>query len=155
MSRIRFASLLLFPFLLLPLVSATAQQHANDSMAVARVVTAYHQALANGDSATALSLLAADAVVLESGGMESRSEYRAGHLPADIAFARAVPSARGTIHVTVAGDVAWAASTSVSRGQYRDRTINSAGAELMVLSRTDGGWQIRAIHWSSRARRDS
>lgn len=125
----------------------------SDSAAVAQVVTAYHQALASGDSLAALALLADDAVVLESGGLETRAEYRAGHLPADIAFASAVPSTRGAIRVTVIGDVAWAASTSETRGQFRDRTINAAGAELMVLSRTTAGWRIRAIHWSSRARR--
>ena len=35
-------------------------------------------------------------------------------------------------------------------GSYRDRPINAAGAELMVLVRTPVGWRITAIHWSSR-----
>lgn len=137
----------------LPLAALAGQQQDSDSLAVVATVTAYHRALVEGDSAAALALLAADAVVLESGGMESRAEYRDGHLPSDIAFARAVSAIRGPIRVTVIGDVAWAVSTSESRGQYRDRAINSAGAELMVLSRTPSGWQIRAIHWSSRSRR--
>lgn len=124
-----------------------------DSAAVAATVRAYHAALATGDSAAALRLLASDAVILESGGSESRAEYRAHHLPADIAFAMAVPSVRGKIAVTLAGDVAWARSTSTTDGTFKDRTIRSNGAELMVLSRTPTGWQIRAIHWSSRTRR--
>ena len=41
--------------------------------------------------------------------------------------------------------------TSRTTGTYRERAINSAGAELMVLSRTADGWNIRAIHWSSRS----
>lgn len=126
----------------------------SDSAAVADVVRDYHQALASGDSLAALALLADDAVVLESGGLETLAEYRAGHLPADIAFAGAVPSTRAAIRVTVMGDVAWAASTSETRGRFRDRAINAVGAELMVLSRTAAGWRIRAIHWSSRNRRD-
>lgn len=130
-----------------------AQSAAADSAAVAATVTAYHDALARGDSAAALRLLASDAVILESGGQESLEEYRSHHLPADIQFARAVPSRRGAVHVTVTGDVAWASSTSETQGTYRDRPINSAGAELMVLSRTGTGWVIRAIHWSSRTRR--
>jgi ketosteroid isomerase-like protein len=124
-----------------------------DSTDVANAVRAYHTALATGDSVAALRLLAPDAVILESGGMESRAEYRSHHLPADIEFVMAVPSVRGAIAVTVAGDVAWAASTSTTEGTRGERKINSVGAELMVLSRTPEGWRIRAIHWSSRNRR--
>lgn len=130
-----------------------AAASANDSAAVLAVVERYHDALARGDSTTALSLLARDAVILESGGFETRAEYRSHHLPGDIAFARAVRRERGPIRVTIQGDVAWVSSTSTSRGEYRGRTVNSAGAELMVLSRGPDGWWIRAIHWSSRALR--
>ena len=58
----------------------------------------------------------------------------------------------GPIAVTVAGDVAWAMSTSRTRGTYGDRAIDSVGAELMVLVRTPQGWKIAAVHWSSRRR---
>ena len=100
-----------------------------------------------------MSLLAEDAVILESGGVETREEYRSHHLSSDIAFARAISSTRGAVRVTAQGDVAWATSASTTVGSYRDRAINSAGAELMVLSKSANGWRIRAIHWSSRARR--
>lgn len=134
--------------------SAPAAYVSADSAAIAAVVDAYHSALATGDSISALALLTEDAIILESGGIETRDEYRAHHLPADIAFARAVPRERGPIQVAVRGDVAWAASVSTSRGQFGDRAINSAGAELMVLVRTAEGWRIAAIHWSSRALRE-
>ncbi|GLC28156.1 DUF4198 domain-containing protein [Roseisolibacter agri] len=127
-----------------------------DSAEVARTVTRFHEALASGDSAAALALLAPDVVILESGGMETREEYQGHHLPGDIAFARAVKAARGPVRVSVRGDVAWASSTSVTQGEYRGRSVNSAGAELMVLTRAAAGatgWRIAAIHWSSRARR--
>ena len=124
-----------------------------DSADVAAAVHAYDRALRAGDSTAALALLAPDAVVLESGGIETREEYRSHHLPGDIAFVRSVPSQSGPVNVRVRGDVAWAWSTSVSQGEYRGRQINSAGAELMVLTRTPSGWMISAIHWSSRARR--
>ena len=130
-----------------------AHGSATDSAAVVDVVHRYHAALAAGDSVAALALLAEDAVILESGGIETRAEYRSHHLQSDIAFARAVNADRGPIRVSVHGDVAWAASTSTTKGQYRERTINSAGAELMVLTRTDTGWRIAAIHWSSRSLR--
>jgi ketosteroid isomerase-like protein len=125
-----------------------------DSADIVAAVDAYHRALATGDSALAISLLTDDAVILESGGMETLSEYRAGHLPGDIAFARAVPRERSPIRVVVQGDIAWATSTSTVRGQYGDRAVNSAGAELMVLTRSPEGWRIAAIHWSSRALRN-
>lgn len=130
-----------------------ARTQSGDSAAVAAAVDAYHRALSTGDSTAALALLTSDAVILESGGMESRAEYRSHHLPSDIAFASAVPSVRGPVRVVVNGDVAWASSTSTSQGEFRGRAVNSAGAELMVLIRTPDGWKITAIHWSSRARR--
>jgi len=126
--------------------------HLADSAAVVATVDRFHAALERGDSAAALALLAPDAVILESGGAETVSEYRAHHLPADIAFARAIKSVRSTIRVTVQGDLAWAAGTSTTQGEFRERPVNSAGAELMVLSRTSDGWRIAAIHWSSRRR---
>jgi ketosteroid isomerase-like protein len=122
----------------------------SDSAAVAQVVHRFHEALASADSAAALALLADDAVVLESGGMETRQEYRSHHLPSDIEFARAVRRDSGPVHVVLCGDVAWASSTSTSRGEFRGRPVNSQGAELMVLVRTSAGWRIAAIHWSSR-----
>jgi ketosteroid isomerase-like protein len=138
---------------LLPLLTSAALAQSSDSSAVVAAVTGYHTALATGDSAAALRLLAPDAIILESGGQETLTEYRSHHLPGDIRFAMAVPSQRGSITVRVDGDVAWATSTSVTQGKMGEREINSAGVELMVLTKTPGGWVIRAIHWSSRNRR--
>ena len=126
----------------------------SDSTAVANAVDRFHQALASADSATAMDLLAPDAIVLESGGMETREEYRSHHLSADIVFAQAVARARGPLRVVVRGDVAWVASTSTINGEYRGQTIDSTGAELMVLTRRSDAWQISAIHWSSRSRKN-
>lgn len=123
---------------------------AADSAAVAEVIERYHTGLAEADTAAVMALLAPNALILESGGMETREEYRSHHLPADMAFARAVPRERGSIRVRVHGHTAWAASLSTARGTYRDREIDSRGAELMVLHRTEDGWLIEAIHWSSR-----
>ncbi|HEX9893759.1 MAG TPA: nuclear transport factor 2 family protein [Gemmatimonadales bacterium] len=125
-------------------VGALSAAAPSDSSEVAAIVERYHAALA---------LLADDVVILESGGRESRDDYRAHHLAADIAFARAVLSQRGPMTVRVRGDVAWVTGTSTTQGEYRGRPVNSTGAELMVLSREAGGWRIRAIHWSSRSRR--
>ena len=122
----------------------------SDSATVVATIERFHGALGAGDSLAALSLLAEDAVVVESGGIQSRSEYRSHHLAADIGFARAITRELGRVSVVVSGDVAWASSTSTARGTLRDREINSTSAELAVLSRRGDSWVIRAIHWSSR-----
>ena len=130
-----------------------SQSVSSDSSAVAAVVDSYHKALSSGDSALALNLLADDATILESGGLETRAEYRSHHLAGDIGFARAVRSVRGPLTVTLNGATAWTSSTSTTQGEFNGRPINSIGAESMVLTRSGTSWRIRSIHWSSRNRR--
>lgn len=145
-----------------PAVHAQAHDHARmhgesgtDSTAVAATVAAFHSALTGGDTANVMRLLAPDVRIMESGGLETREEYRSHHLPGDIAFAAAVAREVGAVEVNVVGDVAWAVSTSRTSGTFRDRQVNSVGVELMILTRGDDGWRIRAIHWSSRPARSS
>jgi ketosteroid isomerase-like protein len=138
--------------LVVPSDTTAARQPSAASQIIA-VVSEFHAALATGDSATALRLLDQDVTVLESGDVETRDEYRAHHLPADIEFARAVPSKRTVLSVTVVGDAGWIASKSENVGRMGTRSINSVGAELIVLRKRDTGWKIAAIHWSSRARK--
>jgi len=128
----------------------------NDSADVVNAIARFHAALTSGDSVAAISLLAPEVMVLETGEVQTLTDYRAQHLPGDIAYAQAVPSTRSITQVVVRGDVAWVSSTSVTQGEYRGRPVNSAGAELVVLTRNASGgssWKISAIHWSSRARR--
>ena len=125
---------------------------ANDSADVAALVHRFHDALAQGDSVAAIGLLADDAEILESGSVETVADYRAHHLPADIALAKAIKSVRAPLRVLVQGDVATSTSTSVTKGTFRDRAVDSAGAELVVARRTALGWRISAIHWSARRR---
>ncbi|MEM1043595.1 MAG: nuclear transport factor 2 family protein [Bacteroidota bacterium] len=101
----------------------------------------FHAALAAGDRQSVESLLTPDAVVLEGGRAEARNEYLGGHFARDVAFladAQPEPIFRRT---TVAGDAAWVASTQ----RIGDATM----AELLVMERTDGGWRVSAVHWSS------
>ena len=128
------------------------QQAPGDSAAAAAIVVKFHAALAAGDSLGALALLADDAVILESGGVESRADYRSQHLQADIRYEQAVKIERGPIRVRVHGDVAWTSGTSQAQGEMSGRAVNSRSAELMVLVRTSSGWRISAIHWSSQRR---
>ncbi len=129
---------------------ASAGDVGSEAATVAATVQSFHAALESGDTEAAASLLAPDAVVLESGGKETLEEYLGHHLLEDIKFAQAVAGTRGQPEVTIVGDVAWASSTSITRGTYQSRPLNLVGAELMVLTRTASGWEIRAIHWSSR-----
>ena len=129
-----------------------ANDSRTDSSAVAAAVNGFHEALGAGDSLRALALLANDVVILESGEMETRAEYRSHHLSADIAFTKAVKSVQGTLKITISGNTAWAVSTSTTQGEYKGRKINSVGAESMVLTRSKQGWMIRSIHWSSRSK---
>ena len=126
---------------------------ATDSTRIVAVVSDFHAALAAGDSATALRLLDQDAIVLESGDVETRAEYRTHHLPADIEFARGVPSKRTVLSVTIVGDGGWVVSKSDNVGRMGTRPINSAGAELIVMRKRESVWKIAAIHWSSTTRK--
>lgn len=135
-------------------VAPRTSARASDSADVVATVARLHVALSRGDSATVLRMLAPDVTVLESGSFETRDEYRGHHLPADIAFAAALPGTHTVVAVAIQDNAAWVSSTSVTEGQYKGRPVNSAGAELIVLSRNGSGadWRIRAIHWSSRRR---
>ena len=133
--------------------SATADSAHKDSTDAAATVDAFHKALEKGDSTAAITLLASDAVILESGDTETRAEYRSHHLAADIAFTKAIPGARGPLKVFIEGSTAWTVSSTSTQGDYNGRHINSAGVESMVLTKKAGQWHIRSIHWSSRTRR--
>lgn len=121
-----------------------------DSVAIITTLERFHALLARGDTLNAVKLLAPDLTVLESGDIESRSEYLAHHLQADVEFERGVPGTRRVRSVQQLGDVAWISSESISHGMFRGSPIHSRGAELVVLARERGDWRIRAIHWSSR-----
>lgn len=117
----------------------------------ARSLDNFHRALADGDTAAALALLADDALIFESGGAErGKAEYAAHHLAADAAFAQAVPRtvSRRSGHVT--GDLAWLATESRVAGTYKGKPISSVSTETAVLRRVGGAWRITHIHWSSR-----
>lgn len=126
-----------------------AHHAASDSAAVAAVVSKYDEALAAGDSLTALALLTDDATILETGRIETKAEYRSHHLAADINASKGGQSQRGPLDVRVQGDVAWTTSISTSQRTVNGNTTTSSLAELMVLVKTHGAWKISAIHWSS------
>ena len=115
-------------------------------------LTAFYAAMKTGDKAAAMRPIAADAVFVESGKLETRAEYETSHLPADIQFEAQVTGKRSPWQVTMQGDTAWAIATTEYDGTFDGAPVNFVSAQLAVLTRTGGEWQIRSIHWSSRRR---
>ena len=118
----------------------------------AKVVDAFHAALQRGDTNAALSYLAENAMIYESGGVErGRQEYASHHLGADAAFAKAVPGTVTRRAGEAVGNFAWIATEGGTTGTYKGKAVDRVTTETMVLRRTRGAWKIVHIHWSSAA----
>lgn len=139
--------------MLVLLTAGAGAQRATDSATVVATVARFHSALAAGDSTAALGLLADEVMIMEGGEIQTRAEYRASHLAADIRASASSPSTNAVKQVTVQGDAAWVISTMTSQRQTGATTRTSITAELMVLKRTTAGWRITAVHWSARSGR--
>lgn len=131
----------------------SAQATRADSSAVVTAVEQFHAALSARDSVTAVSLLASDVMVLESGVIESRADYVGHHLAADMKAGPGAKRTRAVLRVTLLGDAAYVVTRTTTPATNADGSNRSEMAELMVLSRTASRWTIRAVHWSSRRRR--
>jgi len=115
------------------------------------VAKQFSDALGNGDKSAVLDLLADDVLIYESGGVEaSRDEYAGHHLPADMKFLAGMEKAVLSQKVFEHGDLAIITSLSSLKGSYHDKAIDSKSTETLVLRRTESGWKIVHIHWSSR-----
>lgn len=131
---------------------AKTSQTQSDAVAkpAADAVDAFHKALTDGDTEQAMALLADDALIYESGYAEtSKAEYASHHLEADMAFLKGVKQSVSARAAQASGDVAWVTSQGETKGTYKDKAIDSASTETMVLRRNDGEWKIVHIHWSS------
>ena len=148
--RRRLALALIAPFVFAVPALAQQPEAAVDELAVRAVVQGFKDALAAGDSATALGHLHPDLVVYEGGHAETLAEYRAGHLAADMEFTAAVETITLEQGLIVRPDMALWVSESESKGEFRGRAIDSHGTETIVLLPTDAGWKILHVHWSSR-----
>ena len=116
----------------------------------AAVVDTFHAALAKGDLLGAKALLADDALIYESGGVErGKAEYASHHLPADAAFAAATTRTVTRRAGHAAGTMAWVATESKVTGSFKERAVDSVSIETMVLRREQAAWRIAHIHWSS------
>jgi ketosteroid isomerase-like protein len=132
--------------------AASAVSVTSAARPAAAVVDAFHAALRRGDTEAALSHLAENALIYESGGIErGRLEYGSHHLGADSAFAQAVPGTVTRRAGEAIGGVAWIATEGRTTGTYMDKAIDRVTTETMVLRDDGGDWKIIHIHWSSAA----
>lgn len=125
---------------------------ANVDADVIATLESFYGAMKAGDAPKAMTFIAPDAVFVESGRLETRAEYEMNHLPNDIGFEEQVTGQRGQWQVTSDGDTAWAIVTTDYEGTFDGRPVSFVSAQLAVLTREDGPWLIRSIHWSSRPR---
>jgi len=113
------------------------------------VVQAFHDALARGDRAAALALLADEARISEDGETQDRRTYAAGHLAADIAFLKNAKVALLSRVSTRAGDRTQVASASAIHATARGKPVALRSDESMELRKAGDTWRIVEIRWSS------
>ncbi len=138
---------------LAPIANASAQASRADSAGAVAAVAQFHAALTAADSVRAVSLLAPDVMILESGVIQTRSDYLGHHLGADMKGSAGSKAERSVVRVSVTGGMAIVVSKSIAPPSGAVGNTGSEMAELMVLSKASSGWQIRAVHWSSRRRK--
>ena len=138
--------------LLIPVFACAPASGPEAEAAVTAVIDKFYGAMKTGDTVTAMSVLAPDALFVEGGRLETRDEYEKNHLPLDIDFEKQVPGKRGPLRITVQGDTAWVIAVTAFDGTFQGQPFNLDSAQLAVLTRETGDWMIRSIHWSSRRR---
>ena len=101
------------------------------------------------------ALLLPDVLIYESGGAEtSAAEYAGHHMPADIAFLAELK--REQLSQASGGNdaAAWVATRSRLTGRFKDKDVDLDSTETLVMTRTEAGWRIAHIHWSSTPHRN-
>jgi len=134
--------------LFLPACSSPSATH-NDAD-VAAVLESFYGAIKRGDAKGAMSVIAPDALFVESGKLETRAQYEENHLPLDIDFEKQVTGKRDPLRITFKDDAAWVVATTAYDGKFEGARVQFVSAQLMVLTKDADAWTIRSIHWSSR-----
>jgi ketosteroid isomerase-like protein len=114
-------------------------------------VAAFHAALAAGDKAKALGLLAPEVAIYEAGHVErSRDEYASHHLQGDIDFARTSTRKLLRENERIDGNTAVVWEETETTGTAMGMPVHALGTGTMVLEKRGDGWAIVHVHWSSR-----
>ncbi len=117
-------------------------------------VDAFSKALASANFDRVKSLLAPEAIILESGGVErSRDEYLDHHAKADASFLSGAHVSVLSRTARVDGNLAWVATESEIHTSKGNKPLTLLSTETMILDKSSGDWQIVHIHWSSRPKK--
>ena len=107
-------------------------------------------AIAIGDVNSLRMVLAPDVLIFESGGVESSlAEYEGHHMPADMAFMKAMRREIISQQVIDSGDAATVVTRSRVYGIYKEKEVDLNSTETLVMKKLDGQWKVVHIHWSS------
>lgn len=126
-----------------------SKQMSAEKKKTVQVLDDFRLVIINNDQAKASELLTDDARILESGNIESKEEYLSHHFHADGKFLSAMKRNLISQKVKLTENTAWVSNTRRMSGTYNERDLSLNSAELAVLVKTENGWKISALHWSS------
>lgn len=116
----------------------------------AAVADALHAAFAAGDANKLQEILDPKVLIFEFGGVESSlEEYASHHMHSDMEFMAGMEREVLDREVFEAGDMAVVSTRSRLTGGFRDRELDLFSTETLVLAKTEAGWKVRHVHWSS------
>ncbi|MBL37648.1 MAG: hypothetical protein CMP07_04490 [Xanthomonadales bacterium] len=114
-------------------------------------IEAFHHALAEGRGDDALGFFHPRAVIAEGGRVETVDDYAAGHMKGDMEFLGQLSIETLSREMLAESETqATISSQSRMRGQARGRAIDVLSSETATLVKTDNGWRILHLAWSSR-----
>jgi len=118
--------------------------------APAKLIQKFHKALRVGDETTLKMALAEEVLIYEGGNAErSLADYVSHHMYADIAYLKSINITLKEHQLQILGDIAISTAITHSKGEYKNKKIDTTGMETMVLAKQgDGNWKIIHIHWS-------
>jgi len=133
------------------LLAGCAAADADRDADVQAAMESFYAAILAGDGEAAMRLIAADAMFVESGMVETRDQYEQNHLPRDIEFEGKFTGerTREIMRSDIDGDLAWLLANTHYDGMFEDFPLEFDSLQLMVLSHKSGEWLIESVHWSS------
>ena len=137
-----------------PAQASPASEIPASAKAAVAVADRFSKALAAGDFKTVEQLLAADVLILETGGAErSRAEYLGHHAISDAQFLKGAHSELKRRRARVDGGLAWIGSESELHATKDGKALTLLSTETMVLKKVGADWRIAHILWSSRPKK--
>ena len=124
---------------------------AQDTRTPVGTVDSFHKALAIGNTAGVLALLARELVVYEYGLVDPTLEaYAFKHLPTDMDYAAATEWALESRRTGGTGEFYWVLSTyRVTGTDKAGQAIDQNTLETVLLRRMGEGFRIVHFHWST------